>query len=288
MRSFDLFPKATHATLRRTKEGAMISLVASVLAVCLVVVETLRFATVQMRERLDLVDSRFEESTVEISFQVDFFALTCNNVKFQALTRGLDEPHDISKDVVVQPAFESLGCATSGTIVVPRTTGDLHVALSPHAINPFQTGITLEDYRHFNASHRINMFRIDKNKDMSSLDGVVRIFNQTGSTASFTYELDIVPVVYRDLNNNTRASNMFRVNDMMILTTTEVEAAIAVQKLGLPGVYFSYKFSPLSIVKWEEKIPLAEYLANLMAIFGGVTTTVALIDVSFFHNFRFF
>lgn len=61
--------------------------------------------------------------------------------------------------------------------------------------------------------------------------------------------------------------------------TTHTYSALAVSKLGLPGVYFSYKFSPLVIVKWEEHVPWAEYLANLMAIFGGVTTVVALFDV---------
>jgi hypothetical protein len=278
MQSFDFFPKASSSTLRRTREGAMLSLLAVGVALALFVVETVRFREIQIRERLDIVDAGVEQDgTAEISFKVDFFAIACENVHFLSQTRGVDQPHEMGQETS-KLALGSEGCSTSGTITVPRATGDLHVALNPHVLNPFQTGVTYDDYKHFNASHRVVLFQVDK--DSGSLDGTTRVLTEPGATASYLYDLHVVPMSYRTLGNVSTSSQHIRVDEHAILTRSEQEAGFAVQRLGLPGVYFSYKFSPLTIVKWEETVPVAEYLANLFALLGGLATTVAIIDTA--------
>ena len=228
MKALDLFPKATQASLRKTTEGAAISFVAVLLVIVLVVFETVRFTTVHVRERLDLAERHRsnDETSVEITFAVDFFAIPCEKVKFAATTKGMDDAHDISRSVNKTNAFNGEGCATAGTIVVPRAAGELHVALNPHMINPFQSGVTLDDYKHFNASHRINAFRIDGNRDANALDGLVHIFDKLGATATYLYELHVVTTTYRNLANQTTFANLFRMSQQEILTVSEHDAFV--------------------------------------------------------------
>ena len=93
---------------------------------------------------------------------------------------------------------------------------------------------------------------------------------------------EVVPTVYNSLKGSmTIRSNQYSV--------TEHERELGHDAgHGVPGVYFMYDMSPITVQYTERKQSVAHLLTSLLAILGGVFSIASLIDAGLHRLLRKF
>eukprot|EP00483_Globobulimina_turgida_P013059 UN13083 len=96
---------------------------------------------------------------------------------------------------------ESEGCNLSGTMLVNKVSGNLHVAMGESSIKQDQH-IHIFDYRNshnFNISHTIHKLSFGASypgKPRDALDGMVQYLDENTGTGFMQYFINIVPTTY--------------------------------------------------------------------------------------------
>ena len=89
----------------------------------------------------------------------------------------------------------------------------------------------------------------------------------------------MVPTVYKSLAGAVIKSNQYSV--------TEHERELSHDAgHGLPGVFFMYDLSPITVQYTETKQSLPHFLTSLCAIIGGVFTVASFVDALVHHGWK--
>lgn len=302
LKSVDFFPKSLPQTTGTTQFGGAISAVTVALIFFLLVMEYSEYTTPVLLEHVDLVRQSEEEEDVNIHFDISFFALKCDDVavSLATLTSQVNTDYKIQAD---KSPIESEGCRLKGVVnQIDKHAGDLHVALKMHAIENGQVGFSLDEFMKYNSSHEIHYFKIlgggkpqqeeksVKNNEDDSFELYDHFKNRKNIVnlpSYHIYDLQIVP----SLQEETTAAKAlkatsypFHAREHVVSVGTLEDSIFALQKLGLPGVYFTYKFSPLKVNKfYAKKYFFSRFVIRCLGIVGGVAAVSALID-SFLHD----
>ena len=267
--------------------------------------EVAKVVSPPLTEALVLTDPEHDLARVRIAFEVEFVALPCDRVKVRHLVAGDSREFDLTGETklvsIPPPRTEPTkpgGCIASGVVDSPRGAGDLHVTLLPHAIEgqPEVTGITLEDFAHYNASHEIRKLRFflptdndgDGGASPGKLDDTRNVHHDR--TAHYVYHLHVVPVVARGKAVSpsaapTRKLKTFVYNHRETHVLSDVqEIIVALQRLGLPGLYLSFDFSSLVLEQTRAQPDWVDFLIHLIGIVGGVSVLAAVTDTALHLN----
>ena len=214
------------------------------------------------------------------------------------------------------------GCNLSGYMKINRVAGNFHIALGEgverdgrhiHLFMP-------DDTPNFNTSHIIHELTFGpkvSQLEHGGLESVNKITtNENGGTGLFQYFIKVVPTTYKDKNGNVvGTTNRYFFTERYRPLMTELiedehfdlagdkEKKTAGAHAGghlkdshskhnhhshmnsiLPGVFFVYEISPFAVEVTAKKVPISHLLIRIMALLGGIITTVGWIDGFMFRR----
>jgi hypothetical protein len=186
------------------------------------------------------------------------------------------------------------GCNVYGHVMVPRVSGNIHFAPAQDFSkagtfdNPEALDALTFTMQRFNASHAIKEFSFGPYVPgrVGPLRGTRRMFlpedardkgreghpGQDHLGAMYQYYLKVVPTVYEmDAAPEPIASYQYS-------ATTHMRKLHPTTQRGVPGVFFYYDFSPISVTIAEERLPFGRFLVELAAVVGGVFAIARFLD----------
>jgi len=190
------------------------------------------------------------------------------------------------------------GCSISGRINVPKVAGNfgIHVTRKAWQIillnvmfhltqghsqdgkelyDPFAGGVE-QNGRAFNISHYIHYVDFGNvfphaHHPLKDVQHIVR--NQSGLGIS-TIFAKLIPTVYKRVWRSKKNTYQISIADHFVHPAT-----LASQNSPLvPGITFSYDFTPLEVNYTEEREGFLTFLGSLISIVGGVFVTVRLLS----------
>lgn len=173
------------------------------------------------------------------------------------------------------------GCSVTGHLVVNKMAGNVHVApgksyqMAHMHVHDIQTmGAT-----YFNLSHVIRSVSFGTSFPgvVNPLDGVAKTSSEATS-AVYSYYIKVVPTTYTRDDGTVIKTNQYSVTEHSKLATAGGQV--------LPGVFFIFELSPLTVQLSESSRSFAEFVTSLMAIVGGVFTVAGLVDAGVYHTSR--
>lgn len=174
------------------------------------------------------------------------------------------------------------GCQVYGYLLVNKVAGNFH--FSPG--KSFQAGgAHVHDYAlfkqaFFNMTHTVHALSFGQQFPgiVNPLDGVTKTQSEPVSRL-FQYYIRVVPTRYNTLRGEKIRTNQYSV--------TEHERDLGADAgHGLPGVFFMYDMSPITVQYSETKQSLAHFLTSLCAIVGGIFTVASFVDALVHHGVR--
>lgn len=277
LKQFDLFPRIKEESRRTTVEGGIISLVGIIIGLLLIINETVDFFSVHKVEHLELFDPMTTPGVphiITMHLEIDFFNLKCDRIAFQMSTATTTQDFAGAweiKQQVLLPTLRGGGCLLNVTVdMLKYESGEMHVALAPQSS---KDGFTLDEYFAFNVSHKVMRFALSS-KSMEFAPKIVAV----GGTGRFVYDFSIVPE--RELGDatNSEVKFVFQCREQDLVTHNVDEGMFALQRLGLPGVFFTVKMSNLMIETNKVDQLWYSYLINVLGIAAGVPALVTLVD----------
>lgn len=216
---------------------------------------------------------------------------TCEEVREAYRVRGwaFTNPESISQ--CQAEGFSKLleesrgeGCQVYGYLLVNKVAGNFH--FSPG--KSFQAGgAHVHDYAlfkqtWFNMTHTVSSLSFGQQFPgiVNPLDGVTKI--QTAPVSRlYQYYIKVVPTRYQSL---AAGAEIIRTNQYSV---TEHDRELGHEAgHGLPGVFFMYDLSPITVQYSETKQSFAHFLTSLCAIIGGVFTIASFVDALVYHGAR--
>ncbi|KAH9253351.1 hypothetical protein BASA81_008702 [Batrachochytrium salamandrivorans] len=277
-RWLDLFPKLREESKRTTAEGGVISLLGIVIAVLLIINETMDFNQIHTVEQFALFEP---ETTVGvprplyIQLEIDFYHLACGEITLGVSTATTTEDSPgawrVGNKTLVS-TNNGAGCLLRARVDLERyESGEMHVALDPGQFGEF----TMAQYLDFNTSHQLRAFSFSQPAAQPD-QFPPKIVSLGGGTGRFMYDFAVVPE--RELGSTRQVKFGVRCSQQDVFTKDESEAVFALQRLGLPGVFFQLKLSNLMIQSVVVDKPWYAYVINVLGITAGVPALVALVD----------
>jgi len=211
---------------------------------------------------------------------------TCDDVKRAYKIKNWDfQPFTIdqcknqsSQNEMNDKAFKE-GCQMYGSLLVNRVSGSFHIApgmsfsfnhMHVHDVHPFSSSSfnTTHIIRHLSFGQKIESIPSHGGNPLDSTESAA------GEDATmFQYYIKIVPTLYQRRDNSVFSTNQFSV--------TKHNKIIAFDRgtSGMPGIFFSYEFSPI-MVKFTEKPRLLGHLfTQFLSNISGVFICFWIIDI---------
>ena len=293
LKKFDFFPKISLDSQRTTAEGGVISLLGIIFAIILFINETILNNQKIVFEQLDLF--HYDKPDLTIHLEVTFFHLECSHLELAFSTVSSSSPTSTTswtiRSINKTATYGNEGCFLVAQVDIGKyENGEMHVALSPHALPFGDFGFTIFEFLKFNSSHELSFFSIgsaDSHRDtLESLKFSRKSVPAHGS-GRFLYDFHVVPYLTEEKSTRNphqpELSYFLQCLEQDVITKSEGESMFSLQKLGLPGLFISVQFSQLMIKKFETMPVWYEYLIDLLGIIAGTTTIVAFVD-SFLHE----
>ncbi|XP_055376941.1 endoplasmic reticulum-Golgi intermediate compartment protein 3 isoform X2 [Condylostylus longicornis] len=140
------------------------------------------------------------------------------------------------------------GCQIKGFIEVNRMSGSFHIAPgASFSISQFH----VHDFRYtdIKLAHTINHLsfgeKLGEFANTHPLDGLEVNSKRDGKSQMYNYYIKIVPTMYKKNHTHIINTNQFSV--------TRHKKVLNDNEKGMPGLFFSYEFSPLMVKYSEEK-----------------------------------
>ncbi|KAI9911928.1 hypothetical protein PsorP6_008690 [Peronosclerospora sorghi] len=159
------------------------------------------------------------------------------------------------------------GCRLYGTVQVQKVAGDLSFA-HQGSLSLF----SFFEFLNFNSSHMVNHLRFGPHfPDMQTpLIDVSKIL--TTNLATYKYFVNIVPTRYIYLSGRSVTTFQYSVTEHETLSHGPNG------QISLPGVIFSYEFSPIAVEYIESKPSVLYFVTSTSAIVGGVFAVARMVD----------
>jgi len=176
------------------------------------------------------------------------------------------------------------GCQVYGYLLVNKVAGNFHFAPGKSFQQHHMHVHDLQPYKNmkWNISHTIGRLSFGREFPgiINPLDGVKKLSSEPEhAMAMYQYFVKVVPTVYESLGGNVLNTNQFSVTEYFKPLKGE-------QGHGLPGVFFMYDLSPITIKYTESHQSFAHFLTGICAIIGGVFTVAGIIDSMIYHSLK--
>lgn len=148
-------------------------------------------------------------------------------------------------------------CRIYGSMAAKKVTGNLHITTLGHGYWSFEH----TDHAQMNLSHVIHEFSFGPYfpEIAQPLDSSVEVSNE--HFAVFQYFVSIIPTTYIDRWGRKLHTNQYSVNDY---------SRTVKHGQGVPGIFIKYDIEPLTMTIKTRTTTLAQFLARLAGIIGGV------------------
>ncbi|CAG0880914.1 unnamed protein product [Cyprideis torosa] len=209
---------------------------------------------------------------------------TCDQVKLAYRVRGwaisrlgeIEQCKDTADAIALQRAL-SEGCQLRGNLEVNRVGGNFHFAPGKSFVHDHIHVHNLEalSLGDVNLTHTIRHLSFGMNipGKTNPLDGTHHV--ALDSAMMYNYYLKIIPTMYQKLDSSFIETNQFSVT---------LNAKGRSDSQGIPGVFFSYDFSPLMVKYSEKSKSFGHFAVGVCAIIGGVFTVAGLLDAFIYRS----
>ncbi|KAI9004408.1 endoplasmic reticulum vesicle transporter-domain-containing protein [Hyaloraphidium curvatum] len=213
---------------------------------------------------------------------------TCDEVReaYQRKGWSFNRPEEVEQclregyvDKVKQQAGE--GCNINGHVEVNRVAGNMHFApgksfqqahMHVHDIHSFvqqQGGEgTKNDWSH--VIHYLNFGKVAA--FANPLDGIVK--TSPDSSHMYQYFIKVVGTRFQYMNGSIVSTNQYSVTEHEKSTLS----ADGRGHVGLPGVFFNFEISPMTVIYAESRKSFGSFLTGVCAVVGGIFTVAGLVD----------
>ena len=96
-----------------------------------------------------------------------------------------------------------------------------------------------------------------------------------GGTGRFIYDFSVVPKLGF---GQREVDYVFQCREQDVITHDMNEGMFALQRLGLPGVFFNVKLSNLMLETYQVSKSFSSFLVTVLGIVAGVPILVAFVD----------
>ncbi|KXS17676.1 DUF1692-domain-containing protein [Gonapodya prolifera JEL478] len=218
---------------------------------------------------------------------------SCQSVKEAYGRKGWSFNPDNVEQCIAEGYIDELalqrneGCLIHGHLEVNRVAGNVHFApgksfqqsnMHVHDVFGFVAETSRFDEGDGKGSpitfgHRVNKMAFGKATPFRNpLDGVEK--EGTDVTTTYQYFIKVVGTRYVFLNGTTTSTNQFSVTEHV----KSARAADGTGMLGLPGVFFNYEISPMTVVHTQTQRSLGSFVTGVCAVVGGIFTVAGLVD----------
>ncbi|KAJ3336603.1 Endoplasmic reticulum-Golgi intermediate compartment protein 3 [Gonapodya sp. JEL0774] len=224
---------------------------------------------------------------------------TCESVKEAYSRKGWSFVPDNVDQCIAEGYVDELaiqqneGCIIYGHLEVNRVAGNVHFApgksfqqsnMHVHDVMGFvaeTNRFTKDDGDHkgttLHFGHTVNRLAFGKSTPFRNpLDGAQKEGSEV--TTMYQYFIKVVGTRYVFLNGTTTSTNQFSVTE----NVKSARAPEGAGMVGLPGVFFNYEISPMTVVYTQEQRSFGSFLTGVCAVVGGIFTVAGLVDGALF------
>uniref|UniRef100_A0A6B2L6T7 Endoplasmic reticulum vesicle transporter C-terminal domain-containing protein n=1 Tax=Arcella intermedia TaxID=1963864 RepID=A0A6B2L6T7_9EUKA len=178
------------------------------------------------------------------------------------------------------------GCRVHGMLQVQRVGGHVNIVPGKFILQNSRFVVDSNLYQFdgdFNLTHRINHFSfgIEYPGRKNPLDGMKKIWVDEDGSPMYEYYTQVVSTIYEDKTGIIN-TNQYSVTEYMEVLRRDNFGGFVGR--GVPGLFFMYELSPISIDYVFHQKSFLHFLTNLCAIIGGVFTVATLIDTFIFKG----
>jgi len=295
VKKYDVYSKVHEDYRVKTRSGGMVSLLSMLAMLLLFLTELFGYLSPEIVDHI-IVDTTLDEK-LPIGVNITFPDLHCGDVYVDTIDSRMEahaDVHGSMQKTVMNPDWSigqeldadknGTGCRIHGDIIVGKISGNFHVALGKSMV---LGGKLVHMFSHknaqkkgFNTSHHIHRLTFGKQEqDMeSALEGTAKIINQ--GSYMFYYYVDLVPTLYTASDGTMTYTHQYAV------TEQEKNVMPDNELVGLPGVFFVYRFTPFMVQKMPKDKPMSNFLVSVCAITGGVFTVAGMLDSVLYRSFK--
>jgi hypothetical protein len=251
LKRFDINSKALEGVHQQTLLGAVLTVVTTLLVLCLLFTELSSFFTIETVSRMD-IDKRASFEAVKLAFDISFHKVSCERITYShEVTKGMI--HVEEKGEIIKSNIDAgsgiKGCSVHGFFLVDKVAGNFKFAISDADNN-------------LDLSHTIHLLDFIPAEGLlldSDKIGVPSHFNRslvtvpTGS-AAYQYSFYVVPTEYKTLYGKLSFINQYAVSEKPI---TFEQSRMGDMSLGMmsnfAGLAFNYDFSPVMLFLEERR-----------------------------------
>jgi len=178
------------------------------------------------------------------------------------------------------------GCRIHGILHVARVGGNVNIVPGKFIVQNSRYVVDSNLYQFaggFNLSHTIKKLTFGEEFPgmQNPLDGTKMIWGEAEGSPMYEYFLSVVPTVYEYLNGTTLYTNQFSVTEYSEKIQKDENTNL---HRGVPGLFFMYELSPITIDFKQTSKSILHFLTNLCAIIGGIFTVASLFDTLVFRG----
>jgi len=298
LKKFDVHIKTVDGVSQQTVIGAILTILCILLTVTLIIYETNVFLSSESIHHM-VVDQGHVHDTVRLDVDVEFHAISCNDMSFtQEVVRGTVH-HNGEPNITFTPLSQG-GCHVAGYIVTDRVGGNfkfhvhsagmenhdlrfLPVPRQPRESDPDMTHtinrmsfIPVKEHGFDSALYDHPVFKLASKSPLSNTKAKLE-----KGIGMYHYGLQIVPT-------HKKKGGKVSVSRLDKISVTERAVKISDLNRGISlggsmvkdfvGVIVTYDFYPVTILIDEKKEGVLEFITSLCAIIGGVITMMSLLN----------
>lgn len=179
------------------------------------------------------------------------------------------------------------GCNVHGHIETQRGIGNFNVVVGNFIIQNSKYLFDAGEFKNFqnadghfslNSTHYIHHLSFGQEfpGQVNPLDGKHKIQTVSGVDTSFMYEyyVKVVPTKFQI----QRSSQWISSNQYSVTEFSQKVNLKEINAFGAPGAVFLYELSPITVDYVVKRMSFFHFLANLLAILGGIFTVSSLLD----------
>merc|ERR1719327_798378 len=294
VKKFDVYSKVHEDYRVHTRSGGMVSLLSMFAILLLFLTELSGYLNPEVVDHI-IVDTTLDQR-LPIGVNITFPSLHCEDVYVDTIDSRQEahaDVHGSMQKTVINADWsigqesdagkDGTGCRIHGEILVGKVTGNFHVALGKakvfngKLIHVFNFSDAQE--KGFNTSHHIHHLTFGEQvHDMKpTLAGTAKIVNH--GAFMFHYYVDLVPTLYTASDGTIVYTHQYAI-------TEQHKSVMSNGKfVGLPGVFFVYRFSPFMVQKMNKVKPMSHFLVSVCAIIGGVFTVTGMLDSVLYKSY---
>mmetsp|Transcript_36403 Transcript_36403/g.34416 ORF Transcript_36403/g.34416 Transcript_36403/m.34416 type:complete len:341 (-) Transcript_36403:565-1587(-) len=325
IKRFDVYTKPVDGVSEQTTIGAVITFISFCLVTLLLYSEFSAYLKndIVSHMALDSAKKGGQNTETKIEFDLDFFGVSCERVKFtQEVTRGQHHGDLQMTDINLRTITidDKEACHAYGSLITDKVGGNFKFEVE--ALEDKNKELEKENLLDQRAllffpllqqsnkiapdiSHRINHILFLDNTVAGDIDQIIFLADSNNKlplekhplngqvssvpvgTGIHQYSIQVVPTTYEPIKGKKLLMNQYSVTERQVdFQQALVGVTLAGQYFSnFVGVVFTYDFYPVKLIMQEENGgSMFDFLTSLCGIVGGVITVLGLLEGCIHHS----